>query len=767
MKKKNWIIVILLELALLVGAVCMTAFPVINRTYTADELTQICGEVHDDGIYVDQNIHWADNFALTPALKLNYGSYKITVRYNTDGYNNLLMLSYPNVMNSIEPMNGQLYSNSCRLPVDRNEVSMEAYVKSGREDYLACVYFMGEGSLTVESITVRKTAGGVLRAGLTVILLSVIVNLLIVFFDKRKQNKIKQESIQTFFMLSGIIIFTSIPLMFDYILQGHDLIFHLLRIEGIKEGLCSGDFPIKIQSNWLSGNGYATSVFYGDIFLYIPALLRLCGFNITESYNIYIFLNNVATCLISYYCFKIMSGKRNAAVIGSALYTASMYRIIDIYIRSSVGEYSAITFLPLIACGLWKVFTEDTNSEDYSKNWIMPVIGYSGIINTHILTCEMAGAFTILLCLVMIKKIFNKKTFVVLVKIVIYTVILNLGFLLPFLHYMKLGGFIVTNGSRFTSGIQQYGAFLGQLFEPFTTYDGLSVNTEMGIADEMPSTTGLGLVVCAVAIIYVLVSGYVKDKKQKHTGMIALAFAALSLWFSSNLFPWDKLQNMNSLFEKLISMISLPWRFLSIATVMLAVCGIIALINMNEKRKEYKYFMGAMIFACVIQGSVLMSDIMNHYEPYRVYGEQELDTTTVIGAEYLPYGSVVETFMAQYVQPGDNIEYTQNYRHNNYIECSIKNNGSVESNVKFSIVYYEGYTAVDKQTGDKLEVYNDKGQLALKVKPGYSGDVVVRFTGFVLWKISAIVSILALVILIICITGKEKVILKVLANKKN
>ena len=108
MKKKNWIIVILLELALLVGAVCMAAFPVINRTYTADELTQICGEVHDDGIYVDQNIHWADNFALTPALKLNYGSYKITVRYNTDGYNNLLMLSYPNVMNSIEPMNGQL-----------------------------------------------------------------------------------------------------------------------------------------------------------------------------------------------------------------------------------------------------------------------------------------------------------------------------------------------------------------------------------------------------------------------------------------------------------------------------------------------------------------------------------------------------------------------------------------------------------------------------------------------------------------------------------
>lgn len=87
--------------------------------------------------------------------------------------------------------------------------------------------------------------------------------------------------------------------------------------------------------------------------------------------------------------------------------------------------------------------------------------------------------------------------------------------------------------------------------------------------------------------------------------MIALAFAALSLWFSSNLFPWDKLQNMNSLFEKLISMISLPWRFLSIATMMLAVCGIIALINMNEKRKEYKYFMGAMILPALYRAPCL------------------------------------------------------------------------------------------------------------------------------------------------------------------
>ena len=52
------------------------------------------------------------------------------------------MLSYPDVMNSIEPMNGQLYANLCKLPVDRNEVSMEAYVKSGREDYLASVYFL-------------------------------------------------------------------------------------------------------------------------------------------------------------------------------------------------------------------------------------------------------------------------------------------------------------------------------------------------------------------------------------------------------------------------------------------------------------------------------------------------------------------------------------------------------------------------------------------------------------------------------------------------
>lgn len=52
-------------------------------------------------------------------------------------------------------------------------------------------------------------------------------------------------------------------------------------------------------------------------------------------------------------------------------------------------------FIPLTAYGLYKIYTEDTQSDGYSRNWIIPVIGFTGIINSHILTCEMVGVFTI------------------------------------------------------------------------------------------------------------------------------------------------------------------------------------------------------------------------------------------------------------------------------------------------------------------------------------------------------------------------------------
>lgn len=63
------------------------------------------------------------------------------------------------------------------------------------------------------------------------------------------------------------------PLLNEYIIVGHDLAFHLNRIEGIKKGLLSGQFPVRIHPTHFGGYGYATPIMYPEMLLYI----RLCS----------------------------------------------------------------------------------------------------------------------------------------------------------------------------------------------------------------------------------------------------------------------------------------------------------------------------------------------------------------------------------------------------------------------------------------------------------------------------------------------------------
>lgn len=739
MDKKAWIKIIAVEAAITIVLMVMAVFPWVNSTYSADRLQNLTAEC-----------------VKSPNIFLGYGAYKYTIEYDTDMDGSFAFMEMQSVNEQGKQLIGHMEMDAVTFLADRNAVSGELFVKVPAKDYAVYTYRPAAANLTIKSIHIEKSLGGIFRLGMTAVLISAIIDGIILFADRRKRGMIREGSTEVFFVLLGTILFVSIPLFFGYLINGHDLQYHLLRIEGIKDGLLAGDFPIKIQSNWLKGNGYATAVFYGDLLLYIPAVLRLCGFSIVQSYNIYVFLCNAATCVISYFCFKGMAGRRKPAVIGAVLYTTSIYRLLDVYVRSSVGEYSAMIFLPMIAYGLWKIYYEDSSEKTYKSNWIIPVLGFTGIINTHILTCEMAAIFTILVCLIFIKKTFQKERFIVLVKIVVYTTILNLAFLVPFFHYMYLGGFVIT--SKEPAYIQQYGAFLGQLFAPTMTHSGLTLGYQDGIAGELPLTTGLGLVMGAVALMYSFAMGYVTNKKEKAAGIVFLVFSAISIWFSTYLFPWDFLQNMSTMLKKIISTMQFSWRFLSIASVTLALCAVAALKHIGTSKKAYNYIAVVMAAVAFIQSGYLIGNVINNSEPLFAYGESKLDTTFVVGAEYLPAGVLVETYTSQYVLADDEISYTQNYRNNNYIDCTLQNNSDSYKTVGFSIVYYKGYSAIDKASGEKLPIYEDGGRLCVLVPPKYSGDVVISFTGFAAWRIATVISIIAAVVLIIYIVDRNKVI---------
>lgn len=185
-----------------------------------------------------------------------------------------------------------------------------------------------------------------------------------------------------------------------------DLAFHILRIEGLKEGLRSRQFPVKMQPNWLDGYGYPVSVYYGDLFLYIPAVLRLIGFPLQFSYGVFILLINLATSAIAYWCCYKVSGDRVVALVSMFFYSLNPYRLTDIYERNAIGETH----------GMYYVFNADIESS-FKRSWVPLVIGFTGIIESHILTCVMCSFFIIFYCIIYWKRIIEKKRLLSLQKL--------------------------------------------------------------------------------------------------------------------------------------------------------------------------------------------------------------------------------------------------------------------------------------------------------------------------------------------------------------
>ena len=69
---------------------------------------------------------------------------------------------------------------------------------------------------------------------------------------------------------------------------GHDIAFHISRIAALADQLSQGIFYSKINYWYGDGIGYAASLGYPDIFLYIPALLVISGIDIKSSYQIFL-----------------------------------------------------------------------------------------------------------------------------------------------------------------------------------------------------------------------------------------------------------------------------------------------------------------------------------------------------------------------------------------------------------------------------------------------------------------------------------------------
>lgn len=701
------------------------------RQYTADN--SIGGSIDESrgsGLY-----------DIIPDMFLEKGYYTYTVQYEGDSAESLCWPhTYVEFHDAIE-------QQTVSLTGQNTEGTRKFWLNVDLNIALR-LYYSGTGTVSFKGFCIEETNVLANIELFSQLILLAGVNLVLLFAMRQKKKPLANSTKYSIVALVVVALIAGFPSLTGYIVEGHDLRFHIARIEGIREGLLSGQFPVRIAPTFYNGYGYANPIFYGELFLYFPALLRVIGFSVVESFNAYLIAMNIATVVICYYCGKKIFSNDTIAVTITFLYTLAPYRLMDIYTRAAIGEVTAMTFLPLVAYGLYRILTEDTSAKSYKRAYIPLTLGLTGIMQSHTLTGEMTGGVILLACALFCFKTLQKKRFFALVKTVFMTVLLNAWFLVPFVDFM-LTQDIRVFATASTDFIQASGLFFSQLFSVFSDYSQLALSSSSGVESEMPLGMGLSLGLGMLLFITMLWVKNDEQKQEKKQGICFLILAVIVTYMTTFYFPWDRISTTLPIAATLVSSIQFVWRFMGIAAILAAIVTGYGLLLLYKKEGQNAFTAGVvvLIMLAVISAMDYSQDTLFNKGPVSISENtftEDNNSYMAMAGEYalcdIRYEIVTEIFEPRSYE---GVQITDYEKEGTNIVFTITNNNT-EGYVLLPLQNYKGYEVSSEDgviTKEHLQM-GENAVMRINIPANYSDTISVRYVGFWYWRIAELVSLL-------------------------
>lgn len=684
---------------------------------------------------------------------LETGIYDITVEYSTPLYHDHYTIScdyggdgryYPAVYAEPHTLSSLSKSLTYRIWVNSKLDNLKLKISCGSKT--GEVFELWEGSVFyVDNIQIsRDYRTTVLYKGLKLLsLLLLIDGGLFIFWNRRWISDRLCENFYVVLGLTCIFMISSLSVFGKFSVGHHDIPFHYSRIIGLAEGLLSGSFPVRIQPGWLWGYGYAASVCYGDLLLYVPAVLYIMGVPIMHAYKTYILMCNLGTLFTSYFCYKKISGNKYVGVACTALYCLSITRLLNIYLRTAVGEYSAFMFLPLVLLGVRQIYKEESKS--FKNGGLLLCLGMTGIIQTHVISTEMSCIFIGLTVLLMIRKM-SKRIFMALVKSVLAAFLLNLGFLLPLLDYSTDA--LKVFAERKFYGIQQAGLSLYELFSISSIGMGEWKDALLGLSGRIPESLGIAMLIVLLLTVMVAVRCHEWKSKAKREFIIAVVLSGIALWMTTYYFPYNRFASVPGL-KNIFASIQFPWRFLSIAVPLLTYMACHVLVKIGQTFGKQKMYC-ALIVICLsgaLQALYCMDmlnrseDMSQTYYDYRDNRNQKWITSS---GEYLLTGTDTYQTGLQHEVAGENVQLGILERKGTQIQVSCQ--AEENAQVTFPLFAYKYYQCMDIQTGERFPIMRgDNNRIQVELPDNYQGTLKVCFVEPWYWRAAEIVSLLTLI----------------------
>lgn len=583
--------------------------------------------------------------------------------------------------------------------------------------------------------------------------------LLFWFRDGCISGKISRSAQIVTWSLIGLSILAYFPYLHDYFNLGADTAYHVTRIRGLADAIASGQqFPIRLSEYYMFDHGYATSLFYADFFLLFPALLKLIGFPIITSYKIFLVAVCFGTALITYFSFYHCVRRPYVALFGTTVYMTATYRIFNVFERGAVGEFLAMMCFPLIMCGMYRLYTDDIKDKSYRKNKWFLIWGLSGVIQSHVLSCEMSAIFILLVCLIYIKRTFRKETFLQLAETVILTLLINCWFWLPFVYMMYSDTYLFHNLTE--SMIQWQGITIGKLFQT-VPYKGV---THLHIYQTDPMQLGAATDLVLLIFPVVLIKNWKQRHKNPYTRVCITLFCLtlLSVFMATTYFPWDAIAKVPVLLN-LVTALQFPTRMMSPAAALGSMLALffIPWFEQEVSPRLLKQSVAVIAFLAVGSGIFQVNNSTFIATPVRLYTLENMGYTRAGNGEYLlTEGAVFEEYSFHLPIPEEGLTFSNYKKEGLDITLTVENTTDKTLNLQLPLIGYQGYrvdadslTASDSNTleaaapaiSDELGTHSD---LLVSIPAHYQGNLHIYYNSLPLFRIAEWTSWITLIILL-------------------
>lgn len=252
-----------------------------------------------------------------------------------------------------------------------------------------------------------------------------------------------------------------------------------------------------------------------------------------------------------------MVRERRCVLLAVVLYTLMPYRFTNILHRGDLGETLALIFWPMVIAGLYHIVMGDR------KKWYYLVIGFSGALQSHILSAAYVTAFCVFTALFYCVRIVREKRYLEIGKAAGLSLLLNAWYLVPFLYYYFM--------EDLNKEVLRWSGYYEQSINPSNLTQSLSLYNKQYFS------LGFALIGCiAVGIVFLLVER--RERGTETDGFLAYLFVAgiVFTFLCTGYFPSRALME-NAFFSNIGTMLQFPWRFLGPASACFLFVGAVAL----------------------------------------------------------------------------------------------------------------------------------------------------------------------------------------------